>query len=69
VSIKIGNNNKIKNTHIGHITKSESQIEYKRPKFHERHPILVSILISFAVGFILLFTFFRNIVDWVENLY
>ena len=68
-SIKIGDNNKIANATIaGKIEKSAYNNEDKK-SFAERHPVLLSLLISLLAGFILLFSFWKDIIDWIEGLF
>jgi len=73
MKIKIGDNNKIKNSSIGHQinlnTDDPSKNDKKSNSFAQRHPILISIIISISVGFILLFSFWGNIVNYIENLF
>ncbi|MCC1486764.1 hypothetical protein LB312_05755 [Bacillus tropicus] len=66
MSIQIGNKNKIKNSSIGHQYNATTSTEEK--SFAERHPIIVSFLVSLVVGVILLFSFWKPIVEWIENL-
>lgn len=66
--IKIGNNNKIKGSHIGDVNGSLSEPN-KSEKFIEKHPVLTSIFGSFMIGFILLFSFWKSIVTWLESLF
>lgn len=68
MKIKIGNNNKIKNSHIGHQIGSSNLPKTKR-SFFERHPILMSFILSFLGGFILLFPFWDNIVKLIEQIF
>ncbi|PKJ54666.1 hypothetical protein [Bacillus sp. SN10] len=67
MSIKIGNKNKIKNSNIGH--QYNAPPPNKNKTFVERHPILISFLVSLVVGFILLFSFWKDIIDWIEKLF
>lgn len=68
-SIKIGDNNKIANSTIaGKIEKPAYNNEDKK-SFAERHPVLLSLLISLLAGFILLFSFWKHIIDWIEGLF
>lgn len=68
MKIKIGNKNKIKNSHIGHQINS-SDLPKTKKKLFEKHPIVISFIISFLVGFILLFSFWENIVMWIEEIF
>ncbi|ACK98094.1 hypothetical protein CN498_20710 [Bacillus thuringiensis] len=67
MSIKIGDKNKIKNSNIGH--QYNAPPPNKNKTFVERHPILISFLVSLVVGFILLFSFWKDIIDWIEKLF
>lgn len=67
MSIKIGNKNKIKNSSIGHQYNATTPAEKK--SFAERHPIIIGFLVSLVVGFILLFSFWKPIVEWIESLF
>ena len=62
MSIQIGNNNIIKNS-----TFNESEI--KKKNWIERHPVLISIAGSFLVGFILLFSFWQDIISYLEEIF
>lgn len=64
VGIFIGENNKIKNSTIA------ERIDNEIPKknFIERHSVMVSIITSFVVGFVLLFSFWHDIISWMEGL-
>lgn len=67
--IKIGDNNKIKNSLIGNqvnINESNENRTHKKT-FAEKHPILLSFSISIFVGFVLLFSFWKNIVEYIEG--
>lgn len=70
--IKIGNNNKIKNSSVGHQVNAVNNLNNKPPKkksFSQRHPIILSVIISLITGFALLFSFWKQIVDFIENLF
>lgn len=64
VGIFIGENNKIKNSTIA------ERIDNEIPKknFIERHSLIVSIITSFVVGFVLMFSFWDEIILWMEGL-
>ncbi|GHH99717.1 hypothetical protein [Neobacillus kokaensis] len=66
MKIKIGNNNKIKNSVIGSQT---SHQESNKKSFGERHPILISVIITFLFGFLFLFSFWDSIVKYIENIF
>lgn len=62
MSIHIGDNNIIKNSTF-------NEIERKKKNWAERHPVIISIICSFLVGFILLFNFWQEIVLWLEGIF
>ena len=73
MAINIGSNNKIQNT----IITEDSVIEQKsndalsgnhqKKSIVDKHPIVCSLIVSFIVGFILLFSFWREIVLGIES--
>lgn len=71
MSVKIGNDAKIgDNNAIGKnasVNISKGMNEDKT--FAERHPILIGLFCSFVVGIALMFTFWSNIITWVEGLF
>lgn len=71
MSIKIGNNNKIIDSNICDNIKIDSSTKdiksNSKKNFYEEHPIICGLLISLAAGFILLFSFWNNIIDWIER--
>lgn len=67
MNIKIGDKNKIKNSYIGHQKINSANRDKK--SFIERHPIIISLIISFIVGFVLLFSFWDNVVKWIEKIF
>ena len=56
-NITIGSNNKIKNSTIAGIINANGADTSKG--FYEKHPVFCSVLISFLVGLILLFSFWQ----------
>ncbi|MDM5279182.1 hypothetical protein QUF95_17420 [Paenibacillus silvae] len=69
MNIKIGNKNKISKSNIGHqLQPSHDKRKDTKKNFIERHPVLMSAIVSFIIGFILLFSFWKNIILWLENL-
>lgn len=62
MSIKIGNNNTINKSKIGHNNNSDNN-----KNFVTKHPLLSSLLISLLAGFIMLFSFWDKIISWLEN--
>lgn len=73
MAINIGSNNKIQNT----IISEDSVIEQKsndalsenhqKKSIVDKYPIVCSLIVSFIVGFLLLFSFWREIVLWIES--
>lgn len=62
---KIGDNNAIgKNASVN---VSKGTTEHKN--FAERHPILIGLFCSLVVGIGLMFTFWSNIITWIEGLF
>ena len=67
MGIKIGDKNKIKNsivTENGNVHK-----DTQKKGFVERHPIFIGLIISLIAGFILMFSFWKDIIGWLENLF
>ena len=84
MGIEIGDRNKINNSIIVNGAESantsypdnpkNSNVVARRKKhFSDKHPVLVNVLItvitSLLVGVILLFSFWHNIVEWIEGLF
>ena len=67
MGIKIGNNNKIKNSIIAENSKFEG-IKQKT-KFAEKHPLIIGIFVSVISGIILLFGFCEGIVEFIEKIF
>lgn len=61
MSIKIGNNNTINKSSIGHNNSDNKK------NFVTKHPLLSSLFISLLAGFIMLFSFWDKIISWLEN--
>lgn len=66
-SITIGSNNKIKNSTIAGIVNAKGTDVPKG--FYERHPVFCGLLISLVAGIILLFSFWNQVVSFVEGLF
>lgn len=65
MSIKIGDKNKIKNSTIaGHVVNNDKAV---KKGLCEKHPIICGVLISLITGIILLFSFWQNIISWIEE--
>lgn len=67
-SIHIGDGNKFKHVRVGH-SKDERSEDSKRKNIVERHPIITSAIISLLVGLVLMFSFWGNIIQWIEGLF
>lgn len=65
MSIRIGNKNKFKKSTIGHQYNSSKE----KKKFHEKHPFLFGIFVSLFAGLILFFSFWTDVVHWIENFF
>ncbi len=65
MGISIGNGNKIKNSYIAEKIEGCPLVEKKR--FYDKHPWISGLVISFIVGFLLLFHFWENIINWIEG--
>lgn len=66
-NITIGSNNKIKNSTIAGIINANGADTSKG--FYEKHPVFCSVLISFLVGLILLFSFWDQVISFIEGLF
>ena len=67
MSINIGNNNKIKNSTIAE--KINSNEKHEKKSFYDKHPVICGFLISLIAGIVTLFTFWKDIVNWLEGLF
>ena len=68
-SVTIGDSNRISKTNIGNGNKISNTNNEEKKGFVSRHPIIVSVLISLIVGFILMFSFWKKIINWIEGLF
>ena len=66
-SIKIGDNNIIRKSHIGKM-EAEKATANKQP-FHQRHPWITAIVASLIAGFILLFSFWGRIIAFFDGVF
>ena len=70
MAIKIGNNNKFKNTNIidnsNCTNKNEDNI---KDSFENRHPILTGIICSIVASIIMMFTFWEKVSEFIRNLF
>lgn len=65
MGIKIGNNNKISKSTIAESVSGNS--EPPKKSWYEKHPVIGGIIISLVAGFILLFSFWGKIVQFIEG--
>lgn len=65
MGIKIGNNNKISKSTIAESVSGNS--EPSKKSWYEKHPVIGGIIISLVAGFILLFSFWEKIVQFIEG--
>ena len=66
--VTIGDGNRISKTNIGNGNNILNTNNEEKKSFVSRHPIIVSVLISLIVGFILMFSFWKEIINWIEGL-
>ncbi len=66
-NITIGNNNKIKDSTIAGMIVTDGKDEKK--SFYERHPVFCGFMISLVAGVILLFSFWQQIINFIEGLF
>ncbi|MFG6116948.1 hypothetical protein ACGTN9_17490 [Halobacillus sp. MO56] len=63
MKISIGDKNKFKNSSIGHHFGPNKD----KKNYTDRHPVIISFVVSFLVGFILLFSFWDKVIIWIES--
>lgn len=68
-SVTIGDGNRISKTKIENGNNISNTNNEEKKSFVSRHPIIVSVLISLIVGFILMFSFWKEIINWIEGLF
>lgn len=68
--IVIGNGARVSRSFIGAAQKAKGSIGQEESKsFYQKHPVLCSLLISFIVGFLFLFSFWGKIVAAIEGIF
>ncbi|MCC8066942.1 MAG: hypothetical protein LIO80_11400 [Lachnospiraceae bacterium] len=67
MSVNIGDGNKIKNSTIAEKVDNSGTETNSRKRFYDKHPVICGLIISFVVGFVLLFSFWENIITWIEG--
>ncbi len=65
MGVTIGNGNKIKNSTIAENVKVRNAKGKKG--FYEKHPVISAFIISLIAGFVMLFTFWSDIISWIER--
>lgn len=68
-AITIGNNNTIKNSIISSGPVQMEPTSSARKTFVERHPVLITTIVSLGVGILLMFSFWDHIISFIENLF
>jgi len=66
MGINIGDNNKIKKTIIVENGDIHAPVSEKKG-FYEKHPVICSFLISLVAGIAVLFSFWTEIISWIEG--
>lgn len=66
MGINIGDNNKIKNSCIAEKMEIRSPVPEKKG-FFEKHPVICSFLISLIAGVVVLFSFWEEVISWIEG--
>ena len=62
MGITIGDSNFISNSNI-----NDEKMQPQKKNWVERHPVIISALISFVVGFLLLFSFWEDLITYLEG--
>ncbi|EUJ34676.1 hypothetical protein [Brochothrix campestris] len=68
MKIKIGDKNKIKDSIIGKQNIVGNEAKNNEGFFH-KHPVLTALLTSFVIGFLLLFSFWDDVINFIENIF
>ena len=66
MGINIGNGNKIIKSIIAEHNEGSNPIPPKH--FFSRHPWICTFIVSFVVGLVLLFSFWKDIINWIEGI-
>lgn len=69
MSIKIGDENNIKNTIIIDGKDNNVSVDANNRNWIKKHPIISSFLISLLSGAVLLFSFWQDAISFIENLF
>lgn len=71
MGIRIGNNNKIKNSVIAEksiITENKFEVK-ERQSFLQKHPVITGVIVSILAGLILMFSFWQDFIKFIEKLF
>ena len=68
-SINIGNGNYFTDSPVGNDNRVQNHLHGagKKEKFWNRHPIITSVIATIIASFIMLFSFWANIIGWIEG--
>lgn len=67
-NIHIGNGNKISKSNISiNSNKEHTNPSFKKQSFYDKHPAICSLLISLVAGIVLLFSFWKKIIEFIEG--
>lgn len=64
MGINIGNNNKITNSNIC----ENGTVPKNKKTFAEKHPIFIGLMCFFIIGVLLMFSFWKDIISFLEGL-
>lgn len=67
MSIRIGNNNKIKKSVIAENSKVSEKKENK--KWYEKHPIFIAVAAAVIAGIVLKFSMWDRMIEMIEHLF
>lgn len=67
MSIKIGNNNRIKKSVIAENSKVPEKKENK--KWYEKHPIFIAVVAAVIAGIVLKFSMWDKMIEMIEHLF
>ena len=70
MGVKIGNNNRIVNSNISESIETGVRAKNSEKKrFIDRHPVICGFLISLIAGFVLMFSFWNEVIAFIERLF
>lgn len=70
MSVNIGNNNKIINSNISEtIEDGDNSKKPHKKRFFDRHPVICGFFISLIAGLFLMFSFWKEIIAFIEGLF